>query len=55
MSVAPTSGIVTSGNAVTRVSVVVPTCNRSGLLHEALDSIFALDGPDLELGGAHLR
>jgi glycosyltransferase involved in cell wall biosynthesis len=49
MSVAPTSGIVTSGNAVTRVSVVVPTCNRSGLLQEALDSIFALDGPDLEL------
>lgn len=32
-----------------RVSVVVPTRNRSVLLREALRSIFALRGPDLEL------
>lgn len=34
---------------VTRVSVVVPTMGREGFLGEALRSIRALEGPDLEL------
>ena len=32
-----------------RVSVIIPTKNRSALLREALASVRALDGPDLEL------
>jgi len=37
------------GASPTRVSVVVPTRDRPGLLREALASIRALDGPDLAL------
>ncbi|HZO27832.1 MAG TPA: glycosyltransferase [Chloroflexota bacterium] len=32
-----------------RVSVVIPTRNRSALLAEAVRSVQALDGPDLDL------
>jgi glycosyltransferase involved in cell wall biosynthesis len=37
------------GLAPARVSVIVPTRNRSALLRQALESILALRGPDLQL------